>query len=108
MAAHPTNQLYDGACELLAAAQALTASAGRPGCGQAIPATLGCLAAALDELAATTEALTEELQRTRRPTARPATATLRALDRLTDGLAAAREACEHARSEAAGAAVQFR
>lgn len=101
MPAHPAHELYDGVCELLAAAQTLTASARRQDCGQAIPATLGCLGATLDELAATSGALAEEMRRTRTLSDRPATATMQALDRLTEALAAAREASESARSKAA-------
>lgn len=101
--AHPAHELYDGSCELLAAAQALTASARRQGCGEAIPATLGCLGAALDELASTSGALAEELRRVRSLCDRPATATMQALDRFTEALAAARDAAEIARSMAAAA-----
>jgi hypothetical protein len=100
---HPAHVLYDGGCELLAAAQGLTASARRQGCGEAIPATLGCLGAALDELGATCDALAEEMRSTRTLSDRPATATMQALDRLTEALAAARDVCETARSNAAAA-----
>jgi hypothetical protein len=111
MLARPSHQLYDGSCELVAAAQTLTASARRQGCAEAIPATLGCIVAALDELAATSDVLAEEVRRTRTLSDRPATATMQALDRLTEALAAARQVCEGARSKAAvaggDAAVQF-
>lgn len=103
MPTHPALALYDGGCELLAAAQALTAAAGRQGCSQAIPATLGCLGAALDELVATSAVLAEEMRRTRTLSERPATATMQALDRLTEALTAARAECETARSKAAAA-----
>ncbi len=109
--AHPAHELYDAGCELLAAAQALTASGRRQGCGEAIPATLGCLGATLDELTATSDALAGETRRSRTLSDMTATATMQALDHLTEALAAARDACEGARSKAAVAAgetaVQF-
>ena len=104
--AHPAHALYDSGCELLAAAQALAASARRQDCGEAIPATLGCLGATLDELAGSSGALAEEMRRTRTLSDRDATATMQALDRLTEALAAAREACETARAGAAAAAAR--
>ena len=105
MPAHPAHQLYDGSCELLAAAQTLTVAARRHGCAEAIPATLGCLVATLDELATTSDVLADEMRRTRTLFDRPATATMQALDRLTEALAAGREACETARSKAATASA---
>jgi len=47
----PTNELYDRACDLLDAARELHLSAAREGTDEAIAATLGCVEAALGELA---------------------------------------------------------
>jgi hypothetical protein len=49
--------LYDGACELLAAAQAMRAAADRPGSSAAIAATLGCIDSTLSELSSAVEAM---------------------------------------------------
>jgi hypothetical protein len=102
--ADPAHDLYDSGCELLAAAHRLSACARRPDCGEAIPATLGCLGATLSELSASTDALAEELRRTRTLSDRPATATMQELDRLTEALTGAHVVCETARSKAAVAA----
>ena len=103
VSAHPAHALYDSGCELLAAAQALAAASCRQDCGQAIPATLGCLGATLDQLAGTSGALAQETRRTRTLSDRHGTATMQALDRLTEALTAAAQACETARAEAAAA-----
>jgi len=47
----PAHVLYDHACDLLAAAQGMRASAGTDGVAPALAATLGCLEATLDALA---------------------------------------------------------
>lgn len=47
---HPDNELYDSACELLAAAQRLTRAARGDDVERALPATLGCLEATLGAL----------------------------------------------------------
>jgi hypothetical protein len=104
MPVDPAHDLYDARCELLATAQRLSVCARRPDCGEAIPATLGCLGAALSELSASTDALAEEMRRTRTLSDRPATATMQALDRLTEALTMAHDACEIARSNATVAA----
>ena len=96
MQRHPAHELYDGGCDVLAAAQTLTTAARRQGYGDAIPATLGCLGAALDELAATSDVLAAEM--------RGSPAAMQTLDRLTDALTAARDACDTARSKAAARA----
>ena len=108
MPCDPTHDLYDSSCELLAVALRLSACARRPDCGEAIPATLGCLSATLSELIASTDALAEELRRTRTLSDRPATATMQALDRLTEALTHAHDAYETARSKAAVAARDSR
>lgn len=98
-------ELYDAACEVLAAAQRLAAAARTQGVGPAIPATLGCLGESLAELARSSEALAEEMRRTHTVPNRPATACIGALDDLTGTLRAARSASEAARSRAAVAAA---
>ena len=49
--------LYDGACELLAAAQAVRAAAERPGSTTSIAATLSCIDSMLSELSSAVEAI---------------------------------------------------
>ena len=44
------NELYDRGCDLVAAATAIRHAAGRPHAARAVPATLGCIEAALREL----------------------------------------------------------
>ncbi len=53
----PANRLYDEACSLLAAAEALREAADDPGCTPALVATLGCVGASLDALATTVSRL---------------------------------------------------
>jgi hypothetical protein len=49
----PENELFDRACDLVDTARALRSAAGAPDAGRAAPAVLGCLEAALHELALT-------------------------------------------------------
>jgi hypothetical protein len=49
---HPENELYDAACELLAAAQRFRRAAAAGRVEPVIPAALGCVAASLDSLTA--------------------------------------------------------
>jgi hypothetical protein len=53
----PENELFDRACDLLDAARALRSATGAPDAGRAAPAVLGCLEAALHELALTATGL---------------------------------------------------
>ncbi len=48
---HPENELFDAACEVLEATRRLNAVACDRRCQRALPATLGCLSAALGSLA---------------------------------------------------------
>jgi hypothetical protein len=59
----PAHVLFDHACDLLAAAQGMRASAGADGVGPALAATLGCLEATLDALAASVEEMGAEAVR---------------------------------------------
>jgi hypothetical protein len=59
----PAHELYDQACELLFAAQALRAAAGTRGSAPAIAATVGCLDASLDALADAVRAMRGEAAR---------------------------------------------
>jgi hypothetical protein len=51
------NELYDRGCDLVAAAAAIREAAGHPEAARAIPAVLGCIEAALQELLWATGAL---------------------------------------------------
>jgi hypothetical protein len=104
MPTDPSTQLYDGACDVLAAAKTMYAAARRHDFDQAIPATLGCLDKSLALLARSSSALAEEVRRTHTLSDRPATAFMQALDELTRSLESARDACETARGKAALAA----
>jgi hypothetical protein len=59
----PANELYDRACDLLAAANELRPAAGRPGAAPAIAATLGCIEAALEAVADASAAMRAEVGR---------------------------------------------
>jgi hypothetical protein len=56
-AQNAANALYDGACDLLAAAHAMRAAAELDGSTTAIAATLGCIDSTLDELTSAVEAM---------------------------------------------------
>ena len=89
------NELYDLGCDLVQAAAGLARAAADPEAARAVPALLGCIEAALEELSATTIALRSA---SRRPRAEN-------LDRgyrnLHIALQDARYACHAARSLAA-------
>ena len=59
----PAHVLFDHACDLLAAAQGLRAAAPAEGVAPALAATLGCLEATLDALAAAVADLGEDAVR---------------------------------------------
>ena len=84
MTLDPPSRLYDAACEILLAAQELTAASRLAGSGAGAAATLGALGEALAELADASVAIGPEA--------------------LTEALDAARDACEAARAGAAHAA----
>jgi hypothetical protein len=46
----PDNELYDRGCDLVEAAAAIRRAAGSPQAGRAVPAVLGCIESALEEL----------------------------------------------------------
>jgi hypothetical protein len=106
MPSDPAHQLYDSACELLAAAQELRAAACRPGSEQAITATLGCMGAAVEELGIATAAFGDELSRAGTPPAGRPAAVTRAFHRMTEELLRAARACDDARAKAAACARQ--
>jgi hypothetical protein len=51
----PDNELYDAACELVAAAQRVQEAFVRQGVAPALPASLGCIESSLTSLAAACE-----------------------------------------------------
>jgi len=59
----PAHVLFDHACDLLAAAQGMRAAAPADGVGPALAATLGCLEATLDALAAAVSGMGDEAVR---------------------------------------------
>jgi hypothetical protein len=53
----PDNELYDRGCDLVAASTAIAQTAGSPHAARAVPAVLGCIEAAMRELAVAASAL---------------------------------------------------
>ena len=53
----PDNELYDRGADLVEAAMAIRRVAGSPGASRAVPAVLGCIESALEELEGATTAL---------------------------------------------------
>jgi hypothetical protein len=100
VASDPAHRLYDSACELLLAAQRIRRTGHSQGTGEAIPATLGCVSAAVEELAVCTTGLADELRRTRPLSDCEGTAAMQALDRVTEQLLAAALECDRARATA--------
>jgi hypothetical protein len=88
----PDNELYDAACDVLAAAQRLSRAAAAERVEPAVPATLDCIAASLGALMVGCAALGREAGPWQR----------RACNELIHALRGAQRACEAAR---AGAAV---
>jgi hypothetical protein len=93
--------LYDGACDLLYAAQQMRAAASERGATPALAATLGCIDAALDALVDAVSSMRREaLAELRIASAESPTATA-AVDRefaaLVDVLRAAHAACDRTR-----------
>ncbi|MEA2180404.1 MAG: hypothetical protein QOF29_3458 [bacterium] len=88
----PDNQLYDAACELLAAAQRLTRASHRRGVEPAVPATIGCIESALDALAVACAGLQSDVTGVQRD----------AFAELVSALRRAAQASAAARSSSAG------
>ena len=59
----PAHDLYDAACELLLAAQALRAAAGARGAAPSFAATVGCLDTSLEALAEAVDSMRDEAAR---------------------------------------------
>ena len=99
------NELYDRGCDLVAAATAIRQAAGSPDAARAVPAVLGCLEAALRELAgaaAELERTTEEANIARSHGCPPHTSGARS-ERMHRGYANLRQALEDAEHAAAAA-----
>jgi hypothetical protein len=86
----PDNELYDAACEVLAAAQRLSRAAAAERIEPAVPATLGCIAASLGALTVTCAALGRDAGSSQRTP----------FDALVHALRRAQSACEVARASA--------
>jgi hypothetical protein len=59
----PSAELFERACDLLAAAEAMRPAAGQPGSAPAIAATLGCVETALEALVDAAAAMRAEMAR---------------------------------------------
>jgi hypothetical protein len=103
----PDNELYDHGCDLVQAATAIRRSAGSPRAVRAVPAVLGCMESALEELFWAAALLEETTTRSvaergrRRPDPRPKAHRERmqhGFANLQQGLADAERACAAARS----------
>lgn len=75
----PDNELFDRGADLVEAAMAIRRVAGSPEASRAVPAVLGCIESALQELAMATAAL-------EKATAAVASTTPACADRRTDGV----------------------
>jgi hypothetical protein len=62
LARAPDNELYDRGADLVEAAMAIRRVAGSPGASRAVPAVLGCIEAALQELVMASTALEEAME----------------------------------------------
>lgn len=80
----PDNELYDAACDLLAAAQRLNRASRGPDLERALPATFGCLAATLGALCAASSALQAHAGATPQAELDELVAALRQADRAAD------------------------
>lgn len=95
------NELYDRGCDLVEAAAAIRAAAGAPEAVRAIPALLGCIEAALHELAEAAAALEVTTERSIGEPTRGAVAPMR--ERMHRGYANLREALTDAERGATAA-----
>lgn len=99
----PDNELYDRGCDLVEAAAAIRRSAGAREAGRAVPAVLGCIESALEELlwaAATLEQTTTDLTE---PTDCATARTNRIAERMQRGYANLQQALSDAQAAAAAA-----
>jgi len=100
----PDNELYDRGAELVEAAMAIHRVAASPEAGRAIPAVLGCIESALQELilaSAALERTTADLASS--PPARPDRHASRVVERMHRGYANLQDALSDAQAAAAAA-----
>jgi hypothetical protein len=90
------NQLYDFGCDLVEAAAGISRCAADPDAARAVPALLGCIEAALDELGAASAALTRSNAESSPHARHPRTKA--AVDRLDRGYANLHVALQDARA----------
>ena len=91
----PDNELYDRGADLVEAAMAIRRVAGSPEASRAVPAVLGCIETALEELEGATAALEEAVTQVAR--------TNRVTERMHRGCANLQEALFDAQAAAAAA-----
>jgi len=96
----PDNELYDRGADLVEAATAIRRVAGSPEASRAVPAVLGCIESALEELESATVALEQAV--TEVTTTMPGCRSRRR-ERMHRGYANLREALFDARAAAAAA-----
>jgi hypothetical protein len=101
----PVTDLYDGACDLLYAAQPVRAAASDRDATPAFAATIGCIDAALDALAEAVSAMRRaavaELTFPRENRSRPAVVVEREFAALAEALRVAQAACDQTRERTA-------
>jgi hypothetical protein len=97
----PDNELYDRGADLVEAATAIRRVAGSPGASRAVPAVLGCVESALEELAMASEALEAAMAEV--TPACPDPRTDRVVERMHRGYANLQEALSDAHAAAAAA-----
>jgi hypothetical protein len=106
----PVTRLYDAACDVLFAAQNLSAAAGDRDAIPAVAATIGCVDAALDALAdaigGMRRAAVAEASRGDNPRSAPAVLE-RELGALEDAVRETRRVCDRARERTAPTLAQL-
>jgi hypothetical protein len=100
----PDNELYDRGADLLEAAMAIRRVAGSPAASRAVPAVLGCVEAALEELEGAATALEQAVaEATSSTPGCPDRRAERVAERMHRGYANLREALSDAHAAAAAA-----
>jgi len=100
----PDNELYDHGADLVEAAMAIRRVAGAPGASRAVPAVLGCIESALEELEGATAALEQAMAEATAPAPGCSSRRVaRVTERMHRGFANLQEALFDAHAAAAAA-----
>ena len=99
----PDNELYDRGCDLVEAAAAIRRAAGERQAGRAVPAVLGCIESALEELLWASAALEQTTTDLARPASCADLRTKLVVQRMQHGYANLQQALSDAHAAAAAA-----